>query len=388
MKITELEKCVGCGGCAAICPKNAIAMTPDAEGFLRPAVNEELCVTCGLCQKVCPVESVALKTGEKKAYALKHRQESARDKCTSGGAFIALSDAVLAQGGVVYGVIYDEHFRAVHSRAETPAQRDPMCGSKYVQSDTADTFSQVLSDLKQGRTVLYSGTSCQIDGLNHYLQAKNADTERLITVGLICHGTPSPKLWQDHLDKVRRTRKKEIAHYANRSKVRGWHEHNEQITYADGKKEYYSKLSQNHKDLFYGHYIIRPSCSVCPYAAEPTAADITVADYWGVQYVMPQIDDNRGVSLVLTNSEKGNALVEALQDVTLWETDRAKALSLNHCKPCKPNPQRAEFWRDYHAHGYDYVCAKYAKDSFSGRILYGGKKRLRALLVKLKLKPM
>ena len=388
MKITDQEKCVGCGACAQVCPKSAIAMKPDEEGFMRPCIDETLCVECGLCQKTCPVESVSLQAGEKKAYALKHKEESARQKCTSGGAFIAISDAVLSSGGVVYGVIYDENFRAVHARAENTAGRDKMCGSKYVQSDPGDTYQQVAEDLKNGKKVLYSGTSCQIDGLYHYLKCKNTDIANLVTIGLICHGVPSPKLWQDHISNIQAKRKKVISGYFNRCKVRGWHEHNECITYEGGKREYYSKLSQNHKDLFYGHYIIRPSCSVCAYAADPSTADITIADFWGVQYLMPELDDNRGVSLVLTNSEKGETLVKSLQDVNLWETDREKALNKNHVKPCKPNPRREEFWKDYKAHGYNFVCAKYAQDNAKGRILYGGKKRLRAILVKLKIKPM
>ena len=257
-----------------------------------------------------------------------------------------------------------------------------------MQSDPGNTFRQVAEDLKNGKTVLYSGTSCQIDGLNHYLKLKNAPTDSLITIGLICHGVPSPKLWMDHIENIRSLRGKAIRNYENRAKVRGWHEHNECITYENGKKEYYSKLSQNHKDLFYGHLIIRPSCSVCPYAADPSTPDITIADFWGVQYLMPQIDDNRGVSLVLTNNQKADELVCSLQDVTLWDADRDAALKHNHTKPCKPNPRREAFWADYKAHGYRFVCAKYANDSFAGRIRYGGKKRLRAILVKLKIKPV
>ena len=385
MNITETIKCFGCGACQQICPKNAISMAPDAEGFLRPEINEDLCVSCGLCQKVCPAESQLLHTGEKKTYALKHKDETVRSKCTSGGAFVALSDAVLAQGGAVYGVVYNESWKAVHTRTTCPQGRDAMCGSKYVQSDCGDTFCQVADDLKNGMSVLYSGTSCQIDGLNHYLKLKNISTETLVTVGLICHGAPSPLMWQEHITHIRAKRRKEIAHYANRSKVRGWHEHNEHITYKDGTKEYYSKLSQNHKDLFYGHLIVRPSCTLCPYAPEPYAADITVADFWGCEDLMPEIDDNRGVSLVIVNSEKGQALLSRCDDVTLWETDRDKALKHNHYKPCKPNPQRDAFWQDYRQHGYNFVCSKYANDSFRGRLYYGGKKRLRAFLVKLKI---
>ena len=266
MTITTPEKCVGCGACRQLCPKNAITMTPDSEGFLRPVIDPEKCVECGLCQKTCPAEAPSLLPHNKNAYALKHNDEAVRKKCTSGGAFIALSDAVLEKDGVVYGVIYDEDFRAVHTRATGTLGRDAMCGSKYVQSDTGNTFLQVAQDLIDGKTVLYSGTSCQIDGLCKFLRCRNVDTKNLITVGLICHGAPSPKLWQDHLENIRLKRKKEIKGYANRAKVRGWHEHNECITYEDGKREYYSKLSQNHTDLFYGHYIIRPGCSHCAYA--------------------------------------------------------------------------------------------------------------------------
>lgn len=388
MIITSSEKCVGCGACKEICPKSAITMIADREGFLRPSIEDSLCVECGLCKKVCPAESPCLNSNQQKAFALKHRQENVRKKCTSGGAFTAISDTILSDGGIVYGVVYDENFRAVHARAEDAEARNKMCGSKYVQSDPGDTYMQVAQDLQNGKTVLYSGTSCQVDGLNHYLHCKKANIEKLITIGLVCHGVPSPKLWLDHIENIQRKRSKKIAHYENRAKVRGWHEHNECITYEDGKKEYYSKLSQNHKDLFYGHYIIRPACSVCAYAADPSAADITIADFWGVEYVMPQVDDNRGVSLVLCNSEKGSALVQSLKDVTLWEVERDIALNHNHRKPCKPNPRRKEFWADYEVYGYHYVCAKYAKDNFLGRIRYSCKKRLRAVLVKLKLKPI
>lgn len=387
MKITETEKCFGCGACYSVCPKSAISMVPDSEGFLRPAINAELCVNCGLCQKVCPAEDMQLQTGEKKAYALKHKEEAARKMSTSGGAFIALSDAVFRQGGVVYGVIYDENWKAVHSRATSRRERDPMCGSKYVQSDCGDTFGQAAEDLKAGKLVLYTGTSCQIDGLQHYLKLKNIPTDTLVTVGLICHGTPSPLMWQEHLQNIRARRHKEIANYANRSKVRGWHGHNEHITYKDGSQEYYSKLTQNHKDLFSGHLIIRPSCPICPYTPSPCSADITIADFWGCEDLVPGIDDNRGVSMVLVNSKKGDALLEKCTDVTLWETDYEKSLGRNYIRHWKVNPLRAQFWDDYHQHGYAYVCSKYVNDNFKGRIYYGSKKRLRALLVKLKLLP-
>ena len=383
MRITDDNRCVGCGACTNICPRHAIVMKPDEEGFLHPDFDDARCVSCGLCQKVCPAETPWVNSDKKRAYALKHISKAKREQCTSGGAFVAISDWFLAQNGVVYGVVYNEQFCAVHVRAEAACDRDRMCGSKYVQSDTGYSFQQVREDLRAGRWVLYSGTSCQIDGLRHYLAYTNTDTVRLITCGLICHGVPSPMMWQEHLDNIRRRRKKEIIAYAHRSKVRGWHEHNECITFTDGSREYYSKLSQNHKDLFYGHYIIRPACSQCPYAQNPGSADITIADFWGCETLIPQIDDNRGVSLLLVNTEKGRIIEESLPDVQLWETEPEKALSHNHTKPCKPNPRRTEFWEDYRTRGYAYVCRKYVNDSFGGRLYYGGKKRLRAILVNI-----
>ena len=380
MELVERQKCFGCGACMQICSRKAVTMEPDEEGFLRPLINETRCVQCGMCIQACPAANVIPNCDYRRAYALKH-QSDVRRKCTSGGAFVALSDEIFSRNGMVYGVVYDKNFKAVHVSVDCSEDRDAMCGSKYVQSDTGDSFRYVADDLRQKKSVLYSGTSCQIDGLQRYLQARNVPMDGLITCSLICHGTPSPKLWQEHLSNIRKRRKKDILRYLHRSKIRGWHEHNEHIIYCDGSEEYYSKLSQNHKDLFYGHYIIRPSCSVCPYAEDPSVADLTIADFWGVQYVMPELDDNQGVSLVLVNSEKGEALLQSCKDVVIRETDREAALKLNHHKPCKPNPRRREFWLDYHRYGYAYVCAKYAKDNPLGRIYYGAKKRLRALLV-------
>ena len=386
MTITDAIRCAGCGACANICPKNAITMVLDEEGFLHPKIDDALCVRCGLCRKVCPVESVGIRSEVNQAYALKHRCPAVRELSTSGGIFIALSDWILSQGGVVYGVIHDEQLRVIHARAEDARQRDLMCGSKYVQSDMGDCYRQARADLNAGRWVLFSGTSCQIDGLNHYLSCTATATEKLLTCGLLCHGVPSPLMWKEHLAHIRTRRKKEILRYAHRPKVKGWHSHNECITYTDGRREYRSKLSQNHKDLFYGHYFLRPSCHQCPYAADPSAADLTIGDFWGCQILMPQLDDNKGVSLVLANTEKGHSFLRNCQDVDLWPVDRLQALSYNHHKPCAPNPQRETFWADYREHGYAYVCAKYVGDSFRGRVIYGIKKRLRDVLVLLKLR--
>ena len=384
MTIVEKRACYGCGACNAICAVNAITMQADADGFLYPVIDDAVCVNCGRCKQVCPALQHTEKAYRETGYAVKLKDEAVRANSTSGGAFSALATLVLDQGGAVYGAAYDDAMAVIHARIDSQDDLHRLRGSKYVQSDTDGAFAAVCEDLKAGRAVLFSGTPCQVEGLSLYLAARKVDTEKLLTCELLCHGAPSPLIWAEHIAHIEKVRGKKVVAYHARSKVKGWHEHNEMIVFENGKRESQSKLSQNCKDLFYGNLTIRPSCEQCPYAGHPGAADFTIGDCWGIEYTLPSFDDNKGCSLIIPNTEKAESVWETVSPVfEAAELPIDKQLKYNHYKPITPHPKRAQFWQDFHAHGFAFVTAKYAMDTPKGRLIYGAKKRLRRLLVKL-----
>ena len=237
IKIVNPADCSGCTACASICPHDAIIMKPDAMGFLYPEVDVDKCVECGLSENVCAFNehydrsenlSVPL------AYGARHKDMNEVKTSRSGAAFIALSDAVLRAGGVVYGAGYEGHFRVVHKRAVTKEERDEFKGSKYVQSDLTGIFRQVKNDLKNGLTVLFSGTPCQTAGLASYIGKKKI-RENLFLVDIVCHGVPSPYVWRDFLDYIERKQGADICWVNFRDKQKyGWSGHQETFKFVNG----------------------------------------------------------------------------------------------------------------------------------------------------------
>ena len=387
LQITDPQKCFGCSACSLICPEKAIAMEENDKGFLYPSVGES-CIECNLCLKVCPANTPNVSREAKEITALQNKNSDIRMKSSSGGVFSALAYCVLEQKGAVYGVCYDENFDTVHCRTDNIEGLLAMRGSKYVQSSLLDTFSSVGKDLADNLNVLFSGTSCQCDGLQHYLEMKNIASDNLITVAVLCHGVPSPVFFHEHIKHIERVRGKKVTDYKNREKVHGWHEHNECIHYSDGSREWRTKLSQNFKDLFYLNVILRECCYTCPYAENPTAADIVIGDYWGMEYYCKDKDDNKGTSIVLTVTEKGGKILRLISgDVISIKVNPETALKYNHHFPCK-KPQFAEnFWQDYRMHGYEYIVSKYADYNFAGKLKWRFKKELRRILVKIRIIP-
>ena len=388
INIIDKKSCYGCAACMNICPVGAVIMEPDGRGFLYPNTDNTKCNGCGICEEACPAVPRSNKNEyAKEAYAVKHKDEKIRRVSTSGGAFTALSDYFVLSGGTVYGAVYTQDFYVVHERAESAVERDRMRGSKYVQSYTGDIYGRVRDDLLNNRKVFFTGTSCQTDGIKNYLRAVNCPEDNLYTCELICHGAPSPLMWKNHIEYIEMKRKLKIADYQNRSKTKGWHEHNEQITYCGGHTESQSKLSQNHKDLFYGHYIIRPCCTICPYAGKPGTADLTIGDFWGIEKFMTEYDDNKGISAVIINTSKGKALFGSARNaIEAVSVTVEQVLKYNHNKPVKANPREDEFWNDYNKYGYGYILKKYAGNTLLKTVTYAVIKRLRRILVFLKIK--
>lgn len=236
IKINNPSDCCGCTACASICAHDAISMEPDALGFLYPKVDASKCVECGLCEKVCQFNDNydrSLNLKEPIAYAARHKDINEVMKSRSGAAFVAISDYVLEQGGVVYGAGYKDHFRVAHKRATTKEERDEFRGSKYVQSDLTGVFRLVKEDLKNGLTVLFSGTPCQTAGLNSYVGKKLR--ENLILVDIVCHGVPGPFLWRDYLAFIEKKQGGTISVVNFRDKeLFGWKAHHESFKFVKG----------------------------------------------------------------------------------------------------------------------------------------------------------
>lgn len=237
IQIKDKADCCGCTACASICPKDAITMEPDTLGFKYPKVDLDKCIDCGLCEKVCAFNDnydKSLNLKEPEIYAARHKDIHEIETSRSGAAFIAISDYILENGGIVYGVGYKDHFRVAHKRATTKEERNEFKGSKYVQSDLDGIFRQVKEDLKQGNTVLFSGTPCQTAGLNSYIG--NKLRENLVLVDIVCHGVPGPYMWRDYLDYLEKKQGSKICWVNFRDKQEyGWAAHKETFKFVKGE---------------------------------------------------------------------------------------------------------------------------------------------------------
>ena len=292
------------------------------------------------------------------AFACKHKNLDVRMNSRSGGVFTAVSDIVLENGGVVFGCALNDSFEAEHQRATTKEERDKFRNSKYVQSDMKDCFRQVKSDLTDGKEVLFSGTPCQVDGLKRYLELTNTNTEKLLTMDLVCHGVPSPLLWRDYL-KYQSKKHGTItsANFRNKKKF-GWKDHVETLSF--GNTDIDSKIFTT---LFYADYPLRRSCHECKYMSKNRVGDITLADFWGIKKVLPDYDDNKGVSLIFVSSQKGLRIFS--QAV---ENDELESIPVNIDdvyqraleKPYYYHYKKEEFWDYYKENGFDAVVKRYA----------------------------
>lgn len=355
---SKKEDCCGCAVCQTVCSQKAIAMVEDKEGFRYPAIDMEKCVNCGACVRICAFKDPAYVKNEFErpiCYGVKHKSSKVVENSRSGGIFTALSDEILAEGGVVYGCAFDENYQAVHMRATTIDDRNKFRGSKYTQSRTDGIFALVKEDLINGKKVLFSGTSCQVAALKKYL--KDINTDALLLVDIVCHGVPSPLVWSDYLNYMAKKYKGKITSVDFRNKKDfGWSEHVESI-WVNGKQH----NSRVFTTLFYAHNILRPSCYVCPYKNTIHPGDITIADFWGFQKAVPDFKDDKGVSLVLINNQKGSDSFNMVLDMVIAHSVEIENAMQPPLKESFARPNdRDSFWKDYLGHyDLDYIIKKY-----------------------------
>lgn len=382
IKIENKEDCCGCTACASICTHDAITMIPDALGFLYPQVDMNKCVECGLCEKVCAFNDhydTSLNLEKPLAYGARHKNMKEVETSRSGAAFIAISDYILEQGGVVYGAGYAEHFRVVHKRATTKEERNEFKGSKYVQSDMNTVFRQVKDDLRNGLTVLFSGTPCQTSGLNSFIGKRLR--ERLFLVDIVCHGVPGPYLWRDYLAYLEKIQGSPIVWVNFRDKQKyGWRAHLESFIFKNGG----GKMSFTF--LFYKHIMFRQSCGKCHFCNTRRPSDITIADFWGWEKTNPTINkDDKGLSLVLVNTEKGKILFDAIKDrMNVVPAKLENCLQTHLRMPSDIHPLRMQFEEDYKKKGFEYVYLKYNIPQRSRRYKFKLKMFLKRILNHIK----
>ena len=368
ISIIDPQECCGCTACQSICPQDAISMKPDDLGFLYPVIDKSKCSRCNLCSKVCSFNKNYKKNevDEIGVYAVRHKNITEIENSRSGAMFIAITDYIIDNGGVVYGAGYKGHFIVTHKRATSRKERDEFRGSKYVQSELNDTFKRIKDDLKAGLMVCFSGTPCQTSGLRSFLDTTRTDSTSLITVDIVCHGVPSPYIWRDYLDWTEKRHKGIADTVSFRDKQgAGWAAHKESFT-INGKKIY----STTYAELFYKHTMLRHSCHICHYANTTRPSDITIADFWGWERVDTDFNkDDKGISLVLLNSQKGKELFENVKyTIDFIKTEIGLAMQTNLQQPSTVSPQRMDFERDYKQKGFEYVLRKYNRTGKSNKI--------------------
>lgn len=310
IKITDKTNCCGCNACVQCCPKQCITMHQDEEGFDYPTVNKNDCIDCGLCEKVCPVLNCGESKRPIKVYAAKNTNEETRLKSSSGGVFTALAEDIIHKGGVVFGVSFDQEWNAVHTYTENIEGLAAFRGSKYVQSKVGSSYKQVKSFLENGRKILFTGTSCQIAGLKNFLRKEYPN---LLTVEILCHGVPSPKVWQRYLaERKAQFQCNDICQINFRDKSDGWAQYNFVIDLKNGTQYNVPFYTDTYFKGFLGNLYLRPSCYACKCKNGRANSDIVIADYWNINEALPEYNDNKGISLVLVNSPKGLSNINSL----------------------------------------------------------------------------
>lgn len=367
MEIAKNE-CCGCGACEQACPSKCIALKEDREGFLYPEVDSTFCISCGKCVQACPV---ALKNEtltemiKPKTYGGWHKNDAVREKSSSGGAFTAIAEHIIKEGGIVYGCALNEHMEAVHIGIEDMDALEILRGSKYVQSKIGSVYQEIKTYLEKGRKVLFVGTPCQAAGLHSFL---GKGYNNLYVIDFICHGVPSPKLFRKYIDDIERKYKRKVNVYKFRNKDHGWKQSGIQlgskIGFTDGiyiRK--YPAFMDHYMNAFLDDVCLRPSCYACRFKERLKGySDFTIADFWGVNRISRALNDGKGTSLMVVHNTRASEILDEIRGRFYFEeVDFEQAIRRNRSltQSARQNPHREKFYEELDAKGWRYVERKY-----------------------------
>lgn len=376
IEIKNKKDCCGCHACVSVCSKHCITMQTDSEGFLYPVVDKDSCTDCGLCEKVCPVIHQSAPVEPQATYIAINRNEEIRLQSSSGGIFTLLAEQVIAEGGVVFGARFDKDWSVIHAWTDTVEGLAAFRGSKYVQSRIGDTYREAKEFLKQGRKVLFSGTPCQIAGLKKFLCK---EYNNLLTVDFICHGVPSPGVWQRYLNELREELRAErgvgkntvpssmdelpvITGISFRDKTNGWKKYGFRLRYAAwaAPNSVSSSANKEEKEFlqpfphnpfmrgFLADVYLRPSCYACSAKSGKSGSDITIADAWGMDCFAVEHDDDKGACYVLENTAKGTSYMSLFSfEQRIVDINVIKQYNPVYVSSVKPHPKRLQFFKQY-----------------------------------------
>ena len=325
--------CCGCAACVNICPKQAVHMQEDECGFIYPEIDETKCIFCGLCKKVCSFQSGEGGQVPIAYYAAICNDKELVKKSASAGVFAVLASDILKQGGMVFGASFDEEWNVRHISVKSSSDLEKLQGSKYAQSSVGLTYSDAKKALEDKKTVLFSGTPCQIAGLNGFLDKKY---DNLLTVDIVCHGVPSNKMLKEYLKIIEYKNKGSIDKFTFRDKSIGWGINGSAI--IRGKKIKLWQSASSYLHYFSKGWIYRDSCYKCKYACLKRTSDITIGDYWGIEKEHPDIigkwNEDEAVSLIIINSSKGKKAISEIKLLQLEPSNYDKMKRRNKQLEC------------------------------------------------------
>lgn len=358
IEITKKEHCFGCGACSQACPKQCIQMVSDEEGFLYPEIDTDTCINCGKCISVCPYYHREGKEIQD-VYAAINYDKMVRSESSSGGTFYQICKKTIEDGGVVFGCAFDESMTAVHIKVNWIENIRRLQGSKYVQSYLGDTYKEVKKELTTGKSVVFSGTPCQVAGLKNYL---GKDYDNLFLVDVLCHGVPSPKVLKAYQETIEAKYGSKITYMNVRDKKKSWHRLHTEIHFADGQQFYTFCGYDTYMSMFLTNISQRPSCFECKFTTKRRQGDITLGDFWGVGIHISEMDDDKGTSMVAVNTEKGTRMWNDIRKAfKVVKSDFATAESGNKVLsiPPKKNPKREGFYKTFVEEGYTAAAEKW-----------------------------
>lgn len=309
-EIVEKNRCTGCSACASICPKGAIKLVEDNEGFKYPVIDQDKCINCGLCKRTCPVLNTKGNSSLNKCYVAYNKNDEVKKTSSSGGIFDVIAREVLNDNGIVIGAAFNESMKLNHIAIEKIEDLEKLKGSKYLQSDLDNIFTYIKSQISD-RKILFVGTPCQVAGLHAYLKK---DYDNLICIDLFCHGVPSPKLFNKYIKELESSNNSKVVKYNFRNKKTGWDTYSNTASFENDKQISELQSNNSYMRLFLSDIALRESCYNCNFKVGNKYSDITLGDFWGVQKYYPEMYNKNGVSAIIINTEKGKQIFESISN--------------------------------------------------------------------------